>query len=146
MIVNNDKKIEFQISELKILSFFENSTHKLKLTKKQVEKGDVYTNSNIAIYEKEKFIDFTIEGIFSIKKGGKRIELFGAKTFNSFFIKNFKETVIKDKHGKFVKSNSLFIPLIDCSLSALRGILVALPKDSYYQDIILPHLDSTKFI
>jgi hypothetical protein len=139
------KKIKFQIIELRILSYFEKSLDELGLTKKEVTSGDILTKSQIVIYEKNKIFEFTLEAIFSIKKNNKRIELFGAKAVNTFFIENFKETVLKNKSGKIIKSNPLFVPLIECTLASMRGILVASQKDYNYREINLPYLDPYKY-
>ena len=136
--LEKNQTIEFRITEIKKISYFQNDFSVYGLVKSDISKGEVSLSINFQLVEEVESVAVYVNTNFSVNKDEKRIELFGIETIHTFAIRNIKNKFYDEKYKNYDIPDNILLTFLNMSVSGTRGMLVALCSNPAYSNIILP--------
>jgi hypothetical protein len=99
--LEKNQTIEFRITEIKKISYFQNDFSVYGLVKSDISKGEVSLSINFQLVEEVESVAVYVNTNFSVNKDEKRIELFGIETIHTFAIRNIKNKFYDEKYKNY---------------------------------------------
>jgi hypothetical protein len=139
------KAIEYRISEIKKIHFFENDPQEFKLSEKDIEKTDFKLGLIIDINGEEESIAHRLSVIVS-PANNEEVRLFGSESSFKYIIKNFNNYFPGNRQKGYEIPKGFMEALLSISISGLRGMLAALNTIPEYKGNILPPVDAKNLL
>lgn len=135
------QNIEFRLSVINLLSYYEKDTSEYGLTKSDLKKSQFGIGFNVKINPQKGSIVIKVKADSFCKKENEKVYLFGIETLFEFEIKAFKQRLKADQVGKYKIPDQLLAIVFNISISGTRGMLATVTTNPKYQRIYIPIID-----
>jgi hypothetical protein len=144
--IEANKNIEFRLSSIKKISYFEKDPSEYKLTSNDIQQADVNIGVNFTINEQEETISFQIAAVFLYSEDLKKQELFGIETLYTYEIKSLAEHLKTHDKEEYIIPDNLMLTFLNIAISGTRGMLAVLNTAPAYNHLLLPIINPSEIL
>ena len=140
------KTIQFKLTEIKKLSYFENDPVTFGIKEKKIKNSKVDYGANAHIDNNSGTVSIQTMAKFYIEKDRKRFELFGIETRHVFKIRNFSEVIQSPEKNIYKLPDQIMLTFMNISISGMRGMIAILNTRPEYNQLYFPIINSASLL